>query len=63
MCECLYNIMLTQLDVLNVDLSLSGWFTNILSLVSVVILCSCWFYQLILNCFLLQNSSASENDL
>jgi len=55
--------MLTQLDVLNVDLSLSGWVTNILSLVSVVILCSCWFYQLILNCFLLQNSSASENDL
>jgi len=38
--------MLTQLDVLNVDLSLSGWVTNILSLVSVVILCSCWFYQL-----------------
>jgi len=47
MCECLYNIILTQLDVLNVDLSLSGWVTNILSLVSVVILGSCWFYQLI----------------
>lgn len=32
MCECLYNIMHTQLDVLNVDLSLSEWVITIIKL-------------------------------
>lgn len=32
MCECLYNIVHTQLDILNVDLSLSEWILTVIKL-------------------------------